>query len=442
MTDQEQKQEQEVVVPPPEAGPPIPDLEAGKTALLSLAVALRSVGKASSVDRMEELHRLSADLCEAVVRVAERMPSATGRVLWDLLSESGPAGQDLRRRLRDPRSYRTAADAVERFLGEGPDEAVAAFGTLPEERFPLRGLKKVGLFLLGIRRRGTGAVAASEDRAKISDTDLTVAELGVTEQRLDAWHRSYATAALAKFAERPAGRQDSFGADSGHHIPLRTPLPRELELSEAQTDRLGEIVRLEDEGLSRDDRIRFRRLVVFSIFLFIRLLQRPYAVRFQRRLCFGLQAKGSSFVRPLVVLLAVDAEPWEVVRSIGQALDHAFSSDGAQSSSEDGPMRALAEVIHRSSGVPVEDAFAMFLESYLRILAAQQGISGVSTDGPVDKQVVGRHHALFLEVLLDEQREALQRSGQQVGADIVENTITAIVGALGIGSVAWFFPQR
>ncbi len=408
-------------------------MDRGRTALLSLSVALRSVGKYSSPDQIEQVRKISPELSFEVERCAERMPRATGRALGDLLSEA--RSDQLRRQLWDPRSYRAAADAVERFLAEAPDRAVAAFGCLPEERFPLKAMKKLGLFLLGFRLRGVDAVEGAEGRAKVSDTDLSVPELVTAGQRMDGWHRSYASAA---YAQASGEAPPSFGGDPSAARPV-VEIPEPLRFSSEQADRLSSFVRLEDDALSPDDRLAFRRVVVYSLFLFLRLLQRPFASRFQQQVCFGPCADGSSFERPLVVLCAPDADPFDVVRSLSTALDHVFASGPGPCSAEHGPLAAFCDLVSAETGVPKHEAFPAFTEAYLRVLAAQQGDAPKGDlPGRVDRGVVSRHHALYLEVLLDEQKGWLQRSARRKATDQLEDLVAAGVGAAGLGGIAAF----
>lgn len=409
----------------------------GKTRLFELAVALRSIGKASSVDRMRELHRMDSSLAASMEKVIEILPLASGRMLVDLLDEEGMDHHPLRVQVWDPRSLRQAADAVEKVAESAPDSVHSSFHLLPESRWPQEQIKKLGLFLLGLRLRGMESVKASGGRGIVSDVELTTHGLDGLFQALSNWHRTFATSASVDH-QLP----DAVGSAMPADLPMLHS-PPSVSLGGDQLARLSEFLRMTDGGLSDQDRTLFRGKVVASVHLFSRLLQIPFAARFFRGLTFSPLSCGSSFSFPSTVFLSPDASILDIVRSLAMAMDASFSpADRTFQSAGGGPLQAFAESVAKVHGRPPAVAFHDFIVQYLRIIWDQQGLASFSPQpSDLDRRWVKRFALVFLDVLLSEQRQTLRRWTENASSSRIDGLLTSGAGAAGVAVFPWIMPR-
>lgn len=409
----------------------------GRTRLLELAVALRSIGKATSVDRMDEIRRIDSSIADSLERVVDILPSASGRMLVDLLDEEGMEHHSMRAHVWDPRSFRQAADAIERVAEDAPDSVHSSFHLLPESRWPQEQIKKVGLFLLGLRLRGMESFKASGGRSIVADVELTTSGLEDLFQTLSDWHRTYATAASVDH-QLP----EIVGAALPADLPDFHP-PSSLVLSEDQLHRLPDFFRLTDDALSAQEKASFRMRVAASIHLFSKLLQIPFAARFVRTLVFSPSGSGSSFSFPSTVFLSPDASILDVVRSLVMALDASFSSTGRSfQSTEGGPFQAFAESVAKVQGRPPVVALHDFIVQYLRVIWDQQGVAPFSTlSSDLDRRWVKRFALIFLDVLLSEQRQTIRRWAENSSSSHLDNLVSSGAGAAGVAILPWALPR-
>lgn len=409
----------------------------GRTRLLELAVALRSIGKATSVDRMDELRRMDSSLATSLERVVDVLPSASGRMLVDLLDEEGMEHHPIRVRIWDPRSFRQAADAIEKVAEDAPESVHSSFHLLPEARWPQEQIKKVGLFLLGLRLRGMESLRASGGRGVVADVELTTSGLEDLFHTLSSWHRTYATSASVDHL-----LTDAVGTALPADLPVLHP-PASMVLSEDQLGRLSDFVRLNDDSLSSSERTSFREKVASSIHLFSRLLQTPFAARLVRTLSFSPCRSGSSFSFPSTIFLSPDSNVLDVVRSLVVALDASFSSDGRSfRSTEGGPFQAFAESVAKIQGRPPVVALHDFIVQYLRVIWDQQGVAPFSPlPSDLDRRWVKRFALIFLDVLLSEQRQAIHRWSQNSSSSQLDSLISSGAGAAGVAILPWALPR-
>lgn len=420
-----------------------------RTLLLSLALSLRSIGRSTSVDRMDELEREYPAAEEALSGLAEVLPRQVGRMLSDLVLEASPDGRERRElsaKVFDPRSFREAADAVELVADTAPDEVLLAYASLPMDRWPADQIQDAGLFLLGLVLRGIPSVKAENGRLCVADASIDV--LGLREARRTAldWHRAFATAAARSSA---AGRELPGPGElrlASRGLPVvfgevrETRLGKELLLSEEQAGLLSSLVHLLP-GDAPDD-LLFRRRVAASLHLFLRLLQRPYAVVFQDHLAFAPTGGPTHFRPPSTVLVGQDGDLWQVASALSSALDAALGVGGLPASAS-GPVMAFGEAVSAGTGRSPTEGFCSFTVAYLAVLCVQQGIVD-RRDAPeswVDRRTVGRMHAQFLEILLEEQRKALFREGKRIGEERMRGLVDGGAGALALPFLAWAMPR-
>lgn len=435
--------------------------DAGRTAMLSLAVSCRSIGKGTSVDRMEDLGREYPAGREVLEELAEVLPSAVGRMLSDLLDEFAslyPKEREAVRLLRagviDPRSFRAAADAVELVANGAPNEILFAYTALPDDRWPKGQICDAGLFSLGMILRGVGSIRPMHGELWIADAHLSVPGIERAVALLRDWHRTYATAAFAE-AQAQARAQDPEARPVPVPVPVPVLLPPAILLSEDQADKLGSLLLLSDGHVHSVRRLEFRRMVAAALFVFLRLLQRPYAVVFQSGLLFEPaegdhqppttdQRPSSSFLPPRTVRVGTDGDLWSVVRALATALDHSMATGPGLRSEEEGPVRAFGEAVGRGTGRNATEAFADFTVAYLQVLVGQQGVfpkAQAQAQAQIGTKVVQRLHGQYLELLLDEQKRCLFREGKRIGSTRTENLVTAGVGAAGLPLLAWLLPK-
>jgi hypothetical protein len=358
-------------------------------------------------------------------------------MLVDLLDEEGMEHHPMRVQIWDPRSFRQAADAIEKVAEDAPESVHSSFHLLPEARWPQEQIKKVGLFLLGLRLRGMDSLRASGGRGVVADVELTAFGLEDLFRTLSSWHRTYATAASVDHQ-----LADVVGAALPADLPIIRP-PDSMTLSADQLGRLSEFVRLNDDSLSSSDMASFRGRVVSSIHLFSRLLQTPFAARFVRTLSFSPCRSGSSFSFPSTIFLSPESNVLDVVRSLAMALDASFSSDGwSFRSTEGGPFQAFAESVAKVHGRPPVVALHDFIVQYLRVIWDQQGVAKLSPlPSDLDRRWVKRFALIFLDVLLSEQRQAIQRWSQNSSYSHLDSLASSGVGAAGVAILPWALPR-
>ncbi len=415
-------------------------VEDARSLLLSLGLSLRSIGKATSVDRMENLKREYPDLEGALTEFAEVLPRQVGRMLFDLLLESRerPSLSRLMAEVHDPRSFRQAASVVEIVADHAPDDVLLAYAELPKSRWPRTQICDAGLFLTSLALRGSKAIQKRDGRFWIADASVSIEELDRARSVVLEWHRTFATAAASSLSPM-VPQEEVFGLVPALRPP--TSLPPSLLLSDQELDKLPLLVRL-SAGTASDD-APFRRMAAASLHVFLRLLQRPYAVVFQSTLRFESGAEASSFHPPSTVVVGSDGDLWSVVDALAAALDEALGDYSGPISARPGPVEAFGEAVAAGTGRSPSDGFRSFVVAYLEVLCVQQGVVPKASVPVtwVDRKIIGRRHAQFLELLLDAQKAALFEEGRRVGVHRTMSLVEAGAGAASLPLLLWLIPK-
>lgn len=428
-------------------GPEVMEIavEDARSILLSLGIALRSIGKSTSVDRMEELEREYPAVEHSLMSFAEVLPRQVGRMLSDLVHEAAPADTPGSRRLLaevyDPRSFREAADAVDLVAELAPEEVVLAYSRIPEDRWPREAIRDAGLFFLGLVLRGVHSIRRLDGRFHIADASVDLQQIDRARKVVLDWHRAFATAAARSSSAELSPRASEASLSVYGLVEVRpTELEKSLLLSEEQARNLSSFVRF-CPGDAPDDLV-FRQRVAASLHLFLRLLQRPYAAFFQETLSFCPTEGQTSFCPPSTIVVGQDGDLWQVVAALGSALDLQLGGYLSPASAS-GPARAFGESVAVGTGLSPEEGFVTFLVAYLGVLCVQQGIVKPE-DAPqtwVDRKMVGRMHAQFLEILLERQRSALFQEGVRIGQTRTRGLVEGGVGAATLPLLAWALPR-
>lgn len=410
----------------------------GKTRLFELALSLRLIGKMMSVDRLAELSHKDSETVSLMEDAVRLLPLATGRMLVDLLDEEGMDFSSLRSQVWDPRSFRQAADAVERVAEEAPSSVHDSFHRLPESRWPQEAIKSLGLFAIGVRARGVDQVKFPGGSAVVSDVRIRPDQLLFLRDVLSGWHRAYASSSSSVPGEAvgavtslsPRSRNLNFSLVSSKVSPERAVVASQtLSIDDHQL-------------LNESDQMKLRHLVVIGVHLVSKLLQTPFAQRFFRQICFVGSVHATSFVFPNQVEVSPRDGVAPVVEALLCALDASFGDWKVFASAESGPLGALSESISAHTGRPKTTAFHGFLLEYLQILWSQEGLVPIERGSmSIDIGFMKKKVPLLLDILLDEQRSTLRRWSEDRFSDQIEGFLSSGLGAAGVISVPALLPK-
>lgn len=409
----------------------------GKIRLLELALSLRLIGKMLSVDRLEELRHKDGETISLMEDAVRLLPLATGRMLVDLLDEEGMDFSRLRSQIWDPRSFRQAADAVEKVAEEAPPSVHDSFHRLPESRWPQEAIKSLGLFAIGVRARGMDQVKFPGGSAVVSDVRIRPDQLIFLRDTLSGWHRAYASSSSSVPGEKiGAVTSISPRSSESNFSSLFLKISPERALVASQT------LSIDDHQLPNDsERERVRHLIVIGAHLVSKLLQAPFSQRFFRQICF-VGGGRTSFVFPNQIEVSPKEGVSSVVGAILCALDASFGGWVTFSSSESGPLGALSESIAAHTGKPKTAALHCFLLEYLQILWSQEGLVPIDRGSmSIDIGFMKKKVPLLLDILLDEQRSTLSRWSEEKFSDRIEGLLSSGLGAAGVISVPALLPK-
>lgn len=395
--------------------------EEGTGQLSVLSLSIRICGKGASPKTMEKIRQISPTVHEQIERFVERAPPILGRMLSDLCRE-GASSEDLRRRIWDPQSPRQAANATDLVIERGSDATRAAYSRLPENRWPHNGIKDLGLFFLAIEARSADQIDGTPSEVQISDSVLKAEQIRRILETMQGWHRAYATCAI----ERPYPPP-----------PQIEPSPWLLEvkplLGSEQMGQLEQIVSFDQVPSSLADQAQIKNRGAWALHFFIRLLQKPFALHFQKKIVFCSGFDG--YLGDGRIQLSTASDPWTVVENLCAALDDMIGLEGSFRSIEPGPLKALAEEASKISGEPPTRALHCLMSQYLRMLCRQQGDTvAVHRSSDIAPVEVGRLAPLLLEILCFEQLEWIKRENKKKADHHSDSFLSSILVSVGLGT--------
>lgn len=372
------------------------DTSNGIAKVSELLLMIRAIGKSSSPDLIRSVHLADEDFALVLESTIEKIVPSVSAVVRDLLDQCGR--KDLSARFADARSFRDLGDQIDFLLDSkpSPDLFFVSFSSLSSDSFPLPSIRRLGTFLLGL----SSGCAVDGPNFRTSGGSVSFSDLSMIQDSFSSWHKSRAL--LAVSSSVPASF--SPGVDSSE---VASPL---FEFDPVVRHRV--IGQFQVHGLdSCGDLSMAENLICSALFLFVRLLQKPFASWFFRSRVIFCVSDSGGFQWPDKVMFSLSDQPADLVSRLVFALDASLALPGDRFASTGiGPVGFFSEALFHAVGRAPQFSFHDFTIQYLRLLVRKQD-SVVLPNSPDDfpVSVIQSGAQMFLDCLLDSQIDRLKR---------------------------------